>query len=68
MGLVEFDDTLFELEQTTATLGFMQTVFAEGSSMVDNDESAAVIYMLYRKQNDILQKLRKILESNTSKS
>lgn len=46
MGLVKFDDTLFELEQTTATLGFMQTAFAEGSSMVDNDESAAVIYAI----------------------
>lgn len=46
MGLVKFDDTLFELEQTTATLGFMQTAFAEGSSIVDNDESAAVIYAI----------------------
>lgn len=44
---IDFENALYELEQTTATLGFVQTAFAEGESLIDNDESAATIYMLY---------------------
>lgn len=47
---IDFENALYELEQTTATLGFVQTAFAEGESLIDNDESAATIYMLYSRQ------------------
>lgn len=44
---IDFENALYELEQTTATLGFVQTAFAEGESLIDNDESAATIYICY---------------------
>lgn len=50
---IDFENALYELEQTTATLGFVQTAFAEGESLIDNDESAATIYMLYSRQRSI---------------
>ena len=43
---IDFEDALYELEQTTATLGFIQTAFAEGDSLIDDSESSAAIYML----------------------
>lgn len=67
LAKIDFEDALYELEQTTATLGFIQTAFAEGDSLIDGDESSAAIYMLYRKQNDILQKFKNVLESNSNK-
>ena len=50
-------------EQTTATLGFVQTAFAEGESLIDNDESAATIYMLYSRQRSIVNKLKEVLNT-----
>ena len=55
---IDFENALYELEQTTATLGFVQTAFAEGESLIDNDESAAAIYMLYSRQRSIVNKLK----------
>mgnify|MGYP001163068052 FL=1 len=45
---IGFENALYELEQTTATLGFVQTAFAEGESLIDNDESAATIYVIFK--------------------
>lgn len=46
---IDFEDALYELEQTTATLGFIQTAFAEGDSLIDDSESsAAIIYVIYK--------------------
>lgn len=58
---IDFEDALYELEQTTATLGFIQTAFAEGDSLIDNSESSAAIYMLYTKQNNIVKRLKEVL-------
>ena len=49
------------MEQTTATLGFIQTAFAEGDSLIDDSESSAAIYMLYTKQNNIVKRLKEVL-------
>ena len=38
---MDFEDALYELEQTTATLGFIQTAFAEGDSLIEAGESSA---------------------------
>ncbi len=67
LAKIDFEDALYELEQTTATLGFIQTAFAEGDSHISDDESSLAIYMLYRKQNNILHKFKKVLESNLNK-
>ena len=58
---IDFEDALYELEQTTATLGFIQTAFAESDSLIDDSESSAAIYMLYTKQNNIVKKLKEVL-------
>lgn len=58
---IDFEDALYELEQTTATLGFIQMAFAEGDSLIDDSESSAAIYMLYTKQNNIVKRLKEVL-------
>lgn len=60
---IDFENALYELEQTTATLGFVQTAFAEGEPLIDNDESAATIYMLYSRQRSIVNKLKEVLNT-----
>ena len=60
---IYFENALYELEQTTDTLGFVQTAFAEGESLIDNDESAATIYMLYSRQRSIVNKLKEVLNT-----
>ncbi len=60
---IDFEDALYELEQTTATLGFIQTAFAEGDSLISGDESSAAIYMLYTKQNNIVRRLKEVLNN-----
>ena len=60
---IDFENALYELEQTTATLGFIQTAFAEGHSLIDGDESSAAIHMLYTKQNNIVKRLKDILSN-----
>lgn len=60
---IDFENALYELEQTTATLGFVQTAFAEGESLIDNDESAATIYMLHSRQRSIVNKLKEVLNT-----
>ena len=60
---IDFENALYELEQTTATLGFVQTAFAEGESLIDNAESAATIYMLYSRQRSIVNKLKEVLNT-----
>lgn len=60
---IDFENALYELEQTTATLGFVQIAFAEGESLIDNDESAATIYMLYSRQRSIVNKLKEVLNT-----
>jgi len=56
---IDFENALYELEQTTATLGFVQTAFAEGESLID----AATIYMLYSRQRSIVNKLKEVLNT-----
>ena len=51
---IDFENALYELEQTT---------FAEGESLIDNDESAATIYMLYSRQRSIVNKLKEVLNT-----
>lgn len=58
---IDFEDALYELKQTTATLGFIQAAFAEGDSLIDDSESSAAIYMLYTKQNNIVKRLKEVL-------
>ena len=58
---IDFEDALYELEQTTATLWFIQTAFAECDSLIDDSESSAAIYMLYTKQNNIVKRLKEVL-------
>lgn len=60
---MDFEDALYELEQTTATLGFIQTAFAEGDSLIGAGESSAAIYMLYTKQNNIVKRLKEVLDN-----
>ena len=59
-----FEDAVYELEQTTALLGFIQTAIEKEDSCVDNDEAAAAIYMLYIQQNNLIKKLKTVLENN----
>jgi len=59
-----FEDAVYELEQTTAMLGFIQTAIEKDDSSVDNDEAAAAIYMLYIQQNNLIKKLKTVLENN----
>lgn len=59
----DFENALYELEQTTATLGFIQTAFAEGGSHIPDDDSAASIYMLWSKQNEIIKRLKEVLRN-----
>lgn len=59
-----FEDAVYELEQTTAILGFIQTAIEKDDSSVDNDEAAAAIYMLYIQQNNLIKKLKTVLENN----
>ncbi len=59
-----FEDAVYELEQTTALLGFIQTAIEKEDSSVDNDEAAAAIYMLYIQQNNLIKKLKTVLENN----
>lgn len=54
----KMEDALYELEQTIATLGFVQTAFAEGSSCINMKEASDAIYMLYNKQSEVLMKLK----------
>lgn len=58
---IELEDAFFELEQTTATLGFIQTAFAEGASCINMKDASSAIFMLYRKQNEVLQKVKETL-------
>ena len=60
---IDFEKALYELEQTTATLGFIQTAFAEGDSLIEASESPAAIYMLYSKQNNIVKRLKEVLNN-----
>lgn len=60
---IDFENALYELEQTTATLGFIQTAFAEGGSLIEASESSAAIYMLYSKQNNIVKRLKEVLNN-----
>ena len=66
--MFELEDALYELEEATATLGFLWTAFAEGDSIVDSDELAAVVCMLYKKQRSILEQLKTVLENNLNKA
>ena len=45
-------------------LGFIQTAIEKDDSSVDNDEAAAAIYMLYIQQNNLIKKLKTVLENN----
>lgn len=60
---IDFENALYELEQTTATLGFIQTAFTEGDSLIEASESSAAIYMLYSKQNNIVKRLKEVLNN-----
>lgn len=60
---MDFEDALYELEQTTAILGFIQTAYAEGHSLIEAGESSAAIYMLYTKQNNIVKRLKEVLDN-----
>lgn len=60
---IDFENALYELEQTTATLGFIQTAFAEGDSLIEASESSAAIYMLYSRQRSIVNKLKEVLNT-----
>ena len=59
---MELEDIMFKFEQTTATLGLIQTAIAEGSSIIDDEEAAAATYMLYKNQNDLVQKFKDTLK------
>lgn len=56
----ELEEVVHELEQTTAILGFIQAVFADGDSCINMEEAADAIYMLYNKQSDTIKELRKV--------
>lgn len=58
---VELGDALYELEQTTATLGLVQTAFVEGSDCINTKETADVMYMLYQKQDEAIKRLKEII-------
>lgn len=62
MDIHELEDELFKLEQTTATLGMVQTAFADGESIPDNEETAASLYLLYFVQRGITKKIRELIE------
>lgn len=52
----------YELKRTNALLGFMQTAFAEGSSVIPEDEAADALYHIYINQRNIISQLRGLLE------
>lgn len=60
---IKMEDEINKLEQVTATLGFIQTAFAEGSSLINNDDASNSLYMLWMLQRDILEEIRQILDT-----
>lgn len=57
----EIEEILFEMEQTTATLGIIQTAFAEGEGSINTKEASNALFLLYTKQNNALEGLRKVI-------
>lgn len=57
-NMLKIEEAFRELEQTTALLGFIQTAFAEGCSCINMEEASNAIFMLYRKQEEALSKIK----------
>lgn len=53
--LLKISDAVFEIEQTTAALGFIQTAFSESTSSINMEEAANALYLLYLKQQKALE-------------
>lgn len=61
MNFIELENGIYELEQTTAILGLIQTAFAEGGAAVNNGEAAEALMLLYMKQGDAIKNMKQIL-------
>lgn len=61
-GQVKISDYIYELEQLNALIGFIQTAFAESSSVVSSKDVADALYHIYMSQSRILERMEKVME------
>lgn len=59
--IIKMEDSIYELDQTTATLGFIQTAFAEGESSINMKEAGDALYLLYLRQGEALKRIHDII-------
>lgn len=58
---IDIEEAICELEQTTSMLGFMEIAFSYTKDSIDKKEVADVMCMLYKKQRDALEEIKKIV-------
>lgn len=59
--MMQLCDDMVELKQLNSLLGFMQTAFAEGASVINEGEAAEALYHIYTKQREILKQMQETL-------
>lgn len=64
--ILKLKDAIYELEQTTATIGLIQTAFAEGVSRINMKEAGISLMMLYLKQGEVLDSIHDVLKEKNS--
>lgn len=60
--MVMLSDSIEELKQLNALLGFMQTAFAEGANAISDGETADALYHVYITQYQILNRMKQAIE------
>lgn len=57
----ELEGYLGDLEQLTAILGFMETAFADGASVIEEEQASAALHHIYTDQQRIIALMRRVI-------
>lgn len=65
-NMAQLSDSIEELKQLNALLGFMQTAFAEGPEAISEGEAADALYHIYINQCELLIRMQEILKGGAA--
>ena len=60
--LLELAEEIVRLKQLNALLGFVQTAFADGASVIPEEEADRALYHIYETQREILTRMQKRID------
>lgn len=60
--LNSLDNMLYELQQLTSLVGFMQTAYAEGDSAIDDADTSAALWHIYSRQKELIKQIKALYE------